>query len=199
MIMKRLWNIMLAGLVALLPLYLTVALLLWLFQTLDALFHPLLDRLLGLDIRGLGVLATALIVFLAGLVVSSVSGAILVAGMDRLLERVPIVKGLYRSIKRVVDGFNPSHPSGFKEFVLVRGAGSEGYSAGFLTGEFSLVESTGRRELAVVFIPSNHLYLGAIHIVERTRIVRVDMSLQDGVAFALSAGASVKTEIGPRS
>lgn len=197
MMIKRLRNIMLAGLVALLPVYLTVALLVWLFQTVDALFHPLFDRLLGLEMRGLGVLATALIVFVAGVVVSSVSGALLVDWMDRLLERVPLVKGLYRSIKRVVDSFNPSNPSGFKEFVLVRSPNGDGYNGGFLTGEFSLADPGGRRELAAVFIPSNHLYLGAIHIVDRARIVRVDMSLQDGVAFALSAGASVKAEMRP--
>jgi uncharacterized membrane protein len=193
--MKRLRNIMLAGLVALLPLYLTVTLLIWLFQTVDAFFQPLFGRLLGLEVYGLGVLATVLVVFVTGLVVSSVSGALLVDWMDRLLERVPLVKGLYRSIKRVVDSFNPSNPSGFKEFVLVRSLGGDGYNGGFLTGEFSLIGPDGRRDLAAVFIPSNHLYLGAIHIVDRARIVRVDMSLQDGVAFSLSAGASVKSDV----
>ncbi len=195
MVMKRLRNVMLAGLVALLPLYLTVTLLLWLFQTVDGFFRPLVARFLGIEVGGVGVLATVVVVFVAGVLASSVTGAMLVRWVDRVLDRVPLIKGLYRGIKRIVDSFNPSNPSGFKEFVLVR-QGAEGFAAGFLTSEFRLVQSDGTaRDLATVFIPSNHLYLGAIHIVDRGRIVRTSLTLQDGVTFALSAGSSVQGSV----
>lgn len=194
--MKRMRNIMLAGLIALLPLYLTVTLLIWFFQTLEAFSQPGLERIVGINIWGLGVLTTLLVIFITGVIVSSVTGALFLEWIERILERLPIFKGLYRSIKRIVDSFNPSNPTGFKEFVLVRNTGGEGYSGGFLTGGFSLVEANGdRRDLAMVFIPSNHLYLGAIHIVDRTRIVKTTLTLQDGVTFSLSAGASVSGEV----
>jgi len=41
-------------------------------------------------------------------------------------------------------------------------------------------------------MPSNHLYLGTIQIVDRSQIIRTSMTLQDGIAFTLSAGASAK-------
>lgn len=194
--MKHLRNIMLTGLIALLPLYLTVTLLIWLFHAVDGVAQPWLRRVFGVEIWGLGVLATAAVIFTAGLVVSSVSGALFIGWMDRFLDRLPIVKGLYRGIKQIVESFNPNNPSGFKEFVLIRQLDGGGFSAGFLTGEFSLIQEDGtRRDLASVFIPSNHLYLGAIHIVDRARIVRTAMTMQDGATFALSAGASTKGEI----
>ena len=194
--MKRLRNTMLTGLIALAPLYLTVTLLVWLFQAVDAFSQPWLRRVFGVQIRGLGVLATGLIVLIAGLVVSSVTGALFLASMNRILERLPIVKGLYRGIKRVIESFNPNNPSGFKEFVLVRHESGNSFNAAFLTGEFNLVQEDGtRRELAVIFIPSNHLYLGAIHIVDRSRILKTALTLQDGVAFALSAGASLHGDV----
>jgi uncharacterized membrane protein len=184
---------MLTGLIALLPLYLTIALLIWLFQAADALFQPWLERVLDVKIRGLGLLVTALIVFVAGLVVSSVSGTLLLEGMEGVLERLPIVKGLYRGIKRIIESFNPNNPTGFKEFVLVEEDSGRGYSGAFLTGEFTLTKANGsRQDLSVVFIPSNHLYLGAIHIVDRKRIVKTALTLQDGVTFSLSAGSSMK-------
>jgi len=193
--MKHLRNIMLAGLLALLPLYLTVALLVWLFQTVDAMFQPWLGRFFHVQIWGLGTLLTILVIFLAGLIVSSVSGALLLEWFDRILERLPLIKGLYRGIKRIVESFNPNNPSGFKEFILVERP-SGGYDGAFLTGEFTLVKEDGtRRELSVVYIPSNHLYLGAIHIVDRSRLVRTTLSLQDGVTFALSAGGSMRGEV----
>lgn len=193
---KQLRNIMLTGLIALLPLYLTVTLLLWLFRLVDGVAQPWLHRVVGVEIWGLGVVTALLVIFVAGLVVSSVTGALFLGWMDRALDRLPIIKGLYRGIKQIVDSFNPNNPSGFKEFVLIRQMGGEGFSAGFLTSEFTLLLDDGsRRELAAVFIPSNHLYLGAIHIVDRARIVRTTLTLQDGVTLALSAGVSVKGEI----
>lgn len=194
--MKQLRNTMLTGLIALLPLYLTVMLLIWLFYMVDSVAQPWLRRAFGVEIWGLGVVVTVAVIFIAGLIVSSMSGALFIGWMDRSLEHVPIVKGLYRGIKQIVDSFNPNNPSGFKEFVFVRQLDGGGFNAGFLTSEFSLLQEDGtRRELASVFIPSNHLYLGAIHIVDRGRIVRTAMTLQEGATFALSAGASAKGEI----
>jgi uncharacterized membrane protein len=187
---------MLTGLIALLPLYLSLALLVWLFQTVDAFFQPWLAHVFHVQIPGLGFLATALVVFIAGAIVSSVSGALLLSSMDRILEQVPILKGLYGGIKKVVESINPNNPSGYKEFVLVEQSQCKGLNAGFLTGEFSLIQLDGtRRELSAVYVPSNHLYLGTIQIVERAQIIRTSMTLQDGVTFTLSAGASAKGSV----
>lgn len=190
---KKIRNTMLTGLIALLPLYLSIVLLTWLFTTMDALSQPLLARVFHVTIPGLGIVATALVVFIAGAIVSSVSGALLLNWVDRLFEQVPLVKGLYSGIRKIIESFNPSNPSGFKEFVLVEQPQSNDLHAGFLTGEFALIKPDGtRRDLATVYVPSNHLYLGTIQIVERTRIIRTSMTLQDGLTFALSAGASAK-------
>jgi uncharacterized membrane protein len=191
--MKQFRNTMLAGILALLPLYLTVALLAWLFDSVDMLFQPWLSETFDVDIWGLGILATAIIIFATGVMVSSVGGAFFMDGLDRLFERVPIVKGLYRGIKQIINSFNPENPSGFKEFVLIEEMDGRGYTGGFKTSEFTLIEVDGtRRELATVFIPSNHLYLGAIHIVDRSRLLKTALSVQDGVTYSLSAGAALR-------
>jgi uncharacterized membrane protein len=193
--MKHFRNTLLTGLIALLPLYLTVTLLVWLLKTMDSLFQPWISTFLHIEIPGLGVLLTLGVIFLAGVVLSNVYGAWFLGRIDDLLERLPIFKGIYRNFKRIIDSLNPNNPTGFKEFVLIEQS-SGGYSAGFLTGGFKLVKADGTlRDLAVVYIPSNHLYLGAIHIVDRSRIVRTALSLQDGATFALSAGASIKGEV----
>ncbi len=191
--MKKLRNTMLTGLIALLPLYVSVVLLVWLFKTVDAIAQPWVAGVFHINIPGLGILATVLVVFIAGTIVSSVSGALVLRWVDRLVDQVPIVKGLYSGIKKITESFNPNNPSGFKEFVLVEQPPSDGFHAGFLTGEFALIKPDGtRRELATVYLPSNHLYLGTIQIVDRSQIIRTSMTLQDGIAFTLSAGASAK-------
>ncbi len=191
--MKRIRNTMLTGLIALLPLYLSFVLLVWLFKTVDALSQPWLARVFHVTIPGLGIAATALVVFITGAIVSSVSGALALRWVNRVFEQVPLVKGLYSGIRQIIESFNPNNPSGFKEFVLVEQPQSTDLHAGFLTGEFALIKPDGtRRELATVYVPSNHLYLGTIQIVERSRIIRTSMTLQDGITFTLSAGASAK-------
>jgi len=190
---RKLRNTMLTGLIALLPLYLSFVLLVWLFKTVDALSQPWLARVFHVTIPGLGIAATALVVLITGAIVSSVSGALVLRWVDRLFEQVPLVKGLYSGIRKIIESFNPNNPSGFKEFVLVEQPQSKDLHAGFLTGEFALIKPDGtRRELATVYVPSNHLYLGTIQIVERTQIIRTSMTLQDGITFTLSAGASAK-------
>lgn len=193
---KKITNIMLAGLLAILPIYLTGFLLFWMFKTLDAFFQPVVVRFLHVKIWGLGFLLTLCVIFVIGLLVSNIYGAFLMRWVDRALKKLPIFKGLYKNIKRIIESLNPKNPSGFKEFVLVKNPGGNGYSAGFLTSQFTLKKPDGSREdLVSVYIPSNHLYLGAIHVVEAGRIVRVPISLQDGAAFSLSAGASLTGEV----
>jgi uncharacterized membrane protein len=188
---KKIRNTMLTGLIALLPLYLSIVLLTWLFKTMDAISQPWLSRMVHVTVPGLGIAATTLVVFMVGAIVSSVSGALVLGWVHRLFEQVPLVKGLYSGIKKIVDAFNPANPSGFKEFVLVAQPQSNDLRAGFLTGEFALIKPDGtRREMATVYVPSNHLYLGTIEIMERSRVVRTSMTLQDGITFTLSAGAS---------
>src|SRR3990172_8060584 len=97
---RKLRNTMLTGLIALLPLYLSFVLLVWLFKTVDALSQPWLAHVFHVTIPGLGIVATALIVFLTGAIVSSVSGALVLRWVDRLVDQVPIVKGLYSGIKK---------------------------------------------------------------------------------------------------
>ncbi|MBI3995806.1 MAG: DUF502 domain-containing protein, partial [Nitrospirae bacterium] len=128
--MKRLRNTMLAGMLALLPLYLTVTLLVWLFKTMDGVFQPWISTFFHVEIWGLGVLMTLAIIFLAGVILSSVYGALFLGWIDSLLERLPIFKGIYRNIKRIIESLNPNNPSGFKEFVLVEQSAG-GYSGGF--------------------------------------------------------------------
>ncbi len=187
---------MLAGLVTILPIYLTAFLLYWMFTTMDAFLQPVVVRFLHVNIWGLGFLLTLSVVFLVGLFVSNVYGAFLMGWVDRILEKLPVFKGLYRNIKRIIESLNPKNPSGFKEFVFIQNPGGDGYTAGFLTSHFTLKKRDGSREkMASVYIPSNHLYLGAIHIVGEERLIRVPISLQDGAAFSLSAGASLTGEV----
>jgi len=63
-----------------------------------------------------------------------------------------------RTIKQLTNAFSPTAPSPFKEVLLVEYPKDGSYALGFRT---MTVEEGGRR-LAVVYVPTNHLYLGEV-------------------------------------
>ena len=99
---------LLAGLLVLVPLVITLAVLNWIVSTLDqtllilpGAWHP--DKLLGFHIPGFGVVLMLGIVLLMGAVASNFFGKRLVQWGNSLLSRIPIVRSIYSSVKQVSD------------------------------------------------------------------------------------------------
>ena len=120
----RIKNIFLAGLAVTVPIGLTIYVLLFLIDLMDGLlrvipaaFHP--DALLGFRIPGLGAAATVLLVFAAGLVTTSYAGGRLFRLADALVERIPLVRGIYQAIKQIVQTMVSKEGQSFKRVVLV--------------------------------------------------------------------------------
>ena len=63
-----------AGFFVVVPLFISVAALIWLFGVVDGFTTPMYDRLLGHRVAGLGILTTALVILLAGAVATNVIG-----------------------------------------------------------------------------------------------------------------------------
>ncbi|MFY9513039.1 MAG: DUF502 domain-containing protein [Rubrivivax sp.] len=113
--LRRFGNIFVAGLLAALPLAATVFIVVWTVQTLYAWLGPgsavggLLARLgLGLgasEVAGylLGLACVLALVFLLGLLVHTRLHGWLVAGIDTLVQQVPLVRNIYDLLRRFVD------------------------------------------------------------------------------------------------
>src|SRR5204863_5708330 len=97
-----------AGLLAIVPIAVTVAVLRWIVTTLDATLQILPDRwqpdrLIGAHIPGFGVLLTLAILLIVGAVVSNFLGRKLVEWGNHLVTRIPVVSSIYSSVKQVSD------------------------------------------------------------------------------------------------
>jgi len=185
-----------AGLAILVPIVLTTKALWWLFAFLDDLAQPLAAALVGRPIPGLGFLLTVGVILLTGLLFSFGPLRRLLAGLEDLLDFVPVVGTVYGTTKKVLSGFAPQR-GGFQRFVLARLPGRT--TPGFLTGRFRLerVDGTGR-DMCTVYVPTNHLYLGDVVILPPEDVIETDLSLEDGVGLVLSGGASVAASIRER-
>jgi uncharacterized membrane protein len=172
------------------PLFVSVAALVWIFRVVDGLTTPLYDQLLGRRIPGLGTLSTAVAIMLVGVVATNVIGKRLLARAEELLLHVPVFSTIYAPLKQLIAAFSPDNASGFKRVVLVE-HGTRSYAMGFLTKEFTIDRGKGPEALLAVYVPTNNLYLGDIVICERDRATFPDISVEEGVRIFLTGGMAL--------
>src|SRR6266508_5821038 len=154
-----------AGFFVLVPLFISVAALVWLFNVVDGFTTPLYDRLLGRRISGLGTVTTLVVIVLVGAFARNVIGRRILQRTEGWLLKVPVFRTIYAPVRQLVVAFSPDNEAGFKRVVLVEDP-ARGFVLGFLTREFTVDRGGGPEPLIAVYVPTNHLYLGDIVIVE---------------------------------
>jgi uncharacterized membrane protein len=183
-----------AGFFVTVPLFITVAALVWLFSIVDGLTTPLYDKLLGRRIPGLGTASTALAIILVGAFAKNVIGRRVLLRTEGYLLRVPVFRSIYAPVRQLVAAFSPDNESGFKRVVMIEDA-KRGYALGFLTKEFSVDRGSGPEALVAVYVPTNHLYLGDIVICERDRATFPDISVEEGIRIFLTGGMALPSHV----
>src|SRR5918996_4591528 len=110
------------------PLVISVAALVWIFRLIDGFVGPFYDAWLErlsadgatpIHIPGLGILTTALVVMLVGVLATNVLGKRLLQRAEGYLLRVPVFRTIYSPVKQLVAAFSPDNEYGFKRVVLV--------------------------------------------------------------------------------
>jgi len=184
----------LTGFFVTVPLFITVAALVWIFGVVDGLTTPFYDRVLGRRIPGLGILSTAVAIMFVGVVATNVFGRRILTRGEEILLRVPVFKTIYSPLKQLIAAFSPDNESGFKRVVLVEHA-ERGYTIGFLTKEFTVDRGKGREAMLAVYVPTNNLYLGDIVICARERALFPDITVQEGIRIFLTGGVALPSNV----
>jgi len=183
-----------AGFFVTVPLFISVAALIWLFNVVDGATTPLYDRLLGQRIPGLGTLSTVAVIVLVGAIARNVIGRRILARGEGWLLKVPVFRTIYSPVKQLIAAFSPDNESSFKRVVLVEDP-RRGYAIGFQTREFIVDRGSGPEPLLAVYVPTNNLYLGDVLIVERSRALFPDISVEDGIRIVLTGGMALPPKV----
>jgi uncharacterized membrane protein len=191
-------NKFVAGLIILIPIVLTVKGLWWLFSYVDGLAQPLVLRVVGRTIWGVGIVVTVAVVFLTGFLFSKGPLRHVLDRLEDLLDDVPLVGTVYGTTKKVLSGFGSQQAqNAFQSFVFAQLPGRT--TPGFLMNTFELKRRDGKTyRLCSVYVPTNHLYVGDVVILPIEDVIATDLSVEDGVGMILSAGASVPQVVGER-
>ncbi len=186
-----------AGFFVTVPLFISVAALVWLFRLVDGFVGPFYAKYLGREVPGLGILTTALAILVVGAIATNVVGKRLLQQAEALLLRVPLFRSIYAPVKQLVVAFSPDNEYGFKRVVLVEDA-ARGFVLGFLTKEFTVDRGQGPEALVAVYVPTNHLYLGDIMIYPRDLAAYPDITVEQGIRIFLTGGMAMGGRIRAR-
>ena len=183
-----------AGFFVTVPLFISVAALVWLFNLVDGATTPLYDRVIGRRIPGLGIASTAIVVVLVGTIARNVIGRRVLARGEAWLLKVPVFRTIYAPVRQLMAAFAPDNESSFKRVVMLEDP-RRGYTIGFQTREFTVDRGHGPEPLIAVFVPTNHLYLGDVVIVERSRALFPDITVEDGIRIFLTGGMALPPKV----
>lgn len=179
-----------AGFFVAVPLFISVAALIWIFRLVDAVTEPISVQLLGRAVPGLGVLMTLGIILVVGAVATNVFGKRVLQRAEYYLLLVPVFKTIYAPVKQLIVAFSPDNDAGFKKVVIIDDP-RRGMILGFLTREFTLDRGNGPEAVMAVYVPTNHLYLGDVFVFPRAQAIFPDLSVEEGVRIFLTGGMAL--------
>ncbi len=202
----------LAGLAIVLPGVISIAVLLWLFGTVANITDTLLvflPRTLTHHDQGSGsmywywsLVALLLAVFLigaVGLLARNYFGKRIIEWVDGGLRRVPLLNKIYGAMKQVNDAFSTSNKTAFRTVVLVEFPHPGAYSVGFITSEqHGEVQVKLPARTVSVFVPTTpNPTSGFLLLVPEEKVVKLEMSVADGIKYIISLGAIVPEYLPP--
>jgi len=186
-----------SGCVVLFPVAITFYITWWFIQIVDGFSSPIY-AILGINIFGLGFITSLVFIFLMGVFVSSWMGASVLWVGEWFIKKMPLVKHIYSASKQISAAISPDQNTrAFKEVAIIRHPRVGEYAFGFITSSLVLQVESGDEELCSVYVPTNHLYIGDIFLVNSKDIIRPNLSVREGIEIVVSVGMSMPQVISP--
>jgi uncharacterized membrane protein len=184
-----------AGLLVIVPVAITIAVLNWIVGTLDQTllilprsWHP--DELLGYHIPGFGVLLTLAILLIVGAAASNFVGKKLVGLGDAIVHRIPVVRSIYSSVKQVSDTLFSESGNAFRTAVLIEWPRPGVWTIGFVTGTpGGDVTNHLTGDWLSIYVPTTPNPTGGYFVMlRRTDCIELKMSVDEALKYVVSMG-----------
>ena len=185
-----------AGILVILPIGITVLVFKFFFDLLDPVLEPLVELLPGESVTGTGMVGLILLVYILGLVAAQVIGRRLIDLGHRVMEVIPVVKGIYGTTRMAievlsqgtngdsVDDISDGHQ--YHGVVLLDFPRAGVKSIGLITT--SILDQDGE-EMLSVYIPTTPIpSSGFLVIVPASDVMRTDMTTEEAMRIVISGG-----------
>ena len=180
----------LTGLLVITPIWGTILVLKTLFVTVDSILGNMLAQLQGYYVPGLGIMALVLLIFLAGILATNLIGRRIVKRWEEFLNRVPIVRGIYATIKSVLDILSFTQREKYDKVVMIQFPKNGHYCLAFVTGETrDEMQRLSPDPLVHVFVPTSpNPTSGYFLLVPEREIVSVELGVEEAMKLIVSGG-----------
>ncbi len=182
-----------SGLLFLTPIILTLYLIVWFIGITDNLVRPFFPaEWLFIDkyVPGYGLIILLIGATAIGFMAKGFWGRYFMRRSDHLLSKMPIVRGLYTTIKQLSQAVLDKDSSSFKEVGLIEYPRKGIWSLCFITGRTEGEVKQALSEPVVnVFIPTTpNPTSGFLLFVPKKDIQVLKMSVEEGLKMVISAG-----------
>lgn len=196
MLALRKW--LFSGLLVIVPLFITLAVLKWIIDTLDQTLWVLPSVwqkwLYDNNVRGLGVLLTLAILLGVGAIASNFVGKRLLGWGDAVVRRIPVVRSIYSSVKQVSDTLFSENGNAFRTAVLVQWPREGVWTIAFVTGTpgGDVVGHLGGGDYLSVYVPTTPNPTGGYFVMlKRSDCIELKMSVDEALKYIVSMGVVV--------
>jgi len=177
------------GLIALAPVAISIAVIVWLLRILEGIFRVPLQWMIGkYYFPGMGLMIAFVFIFVFGIFVNNYLLQKMSALFDRWFARIPLFKTIYSSIGDMMSYFQPKDSEKGGRMVLVE-VDSLRFLAILTREDLSdMPEGLGEGDRVTVFIPFSYQIGGFTTTVLRSKIKPIDMTVEQGMRFIVTAG-----------
>jgi uncharacterized membrane protein len=179
------------GVVVIVPIVITVAVLKMLFEVVDGIISPLIDSLLGYHIYGLGFFSMLFLITIVGLMSRNLIGRVIIKGFDNVISALPLARTIYSAIRDLISAFAIGAKSkSFRNVVCVEYPRTGIYSVGFATNEitFGLPHDKSVETISVYFPHPPNPTSGVLVFVPRNEVIVLNLTIEEGLKLVLSGG-----------
>ena len=193
----RLRNYFLTGVVVAAPigitLYLTWAFVHWVDQRMKPLipriYNP--DEYLPFSLPGVGLLFAIIVLTFLGFLTANLVGRSIVSFGEGLLDRVPVVRNLYRGLRQLFQTVLSQSSRSFESVALIEYPRKGVWRVGFVVtkAEGEVARRLEVDEPMAIFVPNTpNVTAGFLVLVPRRDVTVLDMSIEEGAKLIISAG-----------
>lgn len=191
----------LTGLLVITPIWGTFLILKTLFLTVDSILGNALTQVVppGYYVPGLGILTLVLLIFTTGLLAANFIGSQIVKWWEELLHRVPVVRGIYSTLKSMTDILSFQEKERYNRVVLIQFPKNGHYCFAFVTGiTHGEVQEVSPDPLVNVYVPTSpNPTSGYFLLVPEKEVIPLEISVEEAMKLIVSGGLYTPTSAMP--
>ncbi|MDO4433644.1 MAG: DUF502 domain-containing protein [Alysiella sp.] len=158
---------------------------------------------LGFHIPGLGFVIAVVVLFVTGILAANILGRKILEGWDSLIGRIPVVKSIYSSVKKVSESLLSDNSRSFKTPVLVPFPQPNIWTIAFVSGSVPQALAIGLPEgekYVSVYVPTTPNPTGGYYIMVRESDIReLDMTVDEALKYVISLGMVMPDDLPMKS